>query len=664
MTFGWMSPRDVSGANFGRPNFFGPSHNRDRLPHMAPPPQGSAPVSRARSGVTTGGLDSIRTLRANNPVAAGTLRGPGPRLRGGEPREPSAAARGGAGADRAARRGSSVRCAGCPLAVRVPEILARFPREETGTPGKLPVREATGPGARELRSARGGRVHAERARAVRRPGARHTLLGLPLGVRGRRTPAGWWELAQRPVAMTPASSVPPPFIASAPRLIAWRARAARRRDEQELRRARNGRSERLRLMMDSVQDGLWDMHMPTGGVTANRAGWACWATPRASWSPPTPRGPSLGHPEDVPKSQQTIQEHLEGRTPPHRVRVPHAARGWRWSWVLTRARVVAPRRAGPPHAHGGRQRGHHHARSAPRSVCARLIRTLPDIVFRVRRMAPSWTTTSTTTSWPDPPPTTSSATTSARSGCPSSRQAARPDGAHHPRGHAGDPRVLAGHAQGRRALRGAHLPQRPGQALSHGPQHHRGAEGGRLLQQEEAAAPPPRQPRGARARPQREAAAGPPIELEEQQAQLIQAEKLASLRAVAAGVAHEINNPVSYVMSNLGSLDQYVSSLSPLLAAAARAAEPSGESPAGPARSCSSACASLEQRGRGLHSSATCRSSSRSRWRAPRRIKEIAQSLRSFAREDTGEPQLMDVNDGAGLHAEDRLERARRANAR
>lgn len=39
------------------------------------------------------------------------------------------------------------------------------------------------------------------------------------------------------------------------------------------------------------------------------------------------------------------------------------------------------------------------------------------------------------------------------------------------------------------------------------------------------------------------------------QSQLIQSEKLASLGQMAAGVAHEINNPVSFVTSNLGTLE-------------------------------------------------------------------------------------------------------------
>ena len=42
--------------------------------------------------------------------------------------------------------------------------------------------------------------------------------------------------------------------------------------------------------------------------------------------------------------------------------------------------------------------------------------------------------------------------------------------------------------------------------------------------------------------------------LEATQAQLMQSERMASIGQLAAGVAHEINNPVGFVNSNLGSL--------------------------------------------------------------------------------------------------------------
>ncbi|MFT2091302.1 ATP-binding protein [Paraglaciecola sp. 2405UD69-4] len=47
------------------------------------------------------------------------------------------------------------------------------------------------------------------------------------------------------------------------------------------------------------------------------------------------------------------------------------------------------------------------------------------------------------------------------------------------------------------------------------------------------------------------------LELHATQQQLIQAEKMASIGILAAGVAHEINNPIAFVTSNLSSLKDY-----------------------------------------------------------------------------------------------------------
>jgi signal transduction histidine kinase len=49
--------------------------------------------------------------------------------------------------------------------------------------------------------------------------------------------------------------------------------------------------------------------------------------------------------------------------------------------------------------------------------------------------------------------------------------------------------------------------------------------------------------------------------LEEAQSQLLQSEKMASIGQLAAGVAHELNNPIGFVHSNLGTLEGYLADL-------------------------------------------------------------------------------------------------------
>jgi hemerythrin-like metal-binding protein len=49
--------------------------------------------------------------------------------------------------------------------------------------------------------------------------------------------------------------------------------------------------------------------------------------------------------------------------------------------------------------------------------------------------------------------------------------------------------------------------------------------------------------------------------VEAAQSQLLQSEKMASIGQLAAGVAHEINNPIGFVNSNLGTLGRYVDDL-------------------------------------------------------------------------------------------------------
>jgi len=54
-------------------------------------------------------------------------------------------------------------------------------------------------------------------------------------------------------------------------------------------------------------------------------------------------------------------------------------------------------------------------------------------------------------------------------------------------------------------------------------------------------------------------------DLQNTQSQLLQSEKLASIGQLAAGVAHEINNPVGFVKSNLGTMNEYMEDLMKLV---------------------------------------------------------------------------------------------------
>lgn len=121
--------------------------------------------------------------------------------------------------------------------------------------------------------------------------------------------------------------------------------------------------------------------------------------------------------------------------------------------------------------------------------------------------------------------------------------------------------------------------------------------------------------------------------LAEAQGQLLQSEKMASIGQLAAGVAHEINNPIGFVNSNLGSMRRYVEGMLALLQAYERGADTAELQPLRKAADLDYVAEDLpvllKESEDGLN-----------------RVKKIVQDLKDFSRVDHSEWQDADLNAG------------------
>ena len=118
-------------------------------------------------------------------------------------------------------------------------------------------------------------------------------------------------------------------------------------------------------------------------------------------------------------------------------------------------------------------------------------------------------------------------------------------------------------------------------------------------------------------------------ELVQLQSQVLHTEKMASLGRLAAGVAHEINNPMGFVHANLAQMEEYLSDVARLLDAA---------------RSSPERFASLSRELDAETLLADFGQAIRESQEGSERIRHIVQDLRAFAYRDDGEWVAADLN--------------------
>jgi two-component system NtrC family sensor kinase len=128
-------------------------------------------------------------------------------------------------------------------------------------------------------------------------------------------------------------------------------------------------------------------------------------------------------------------------------------------------------------------------------------------------------------------------------------------------------------------------------------------------------------------------------ELSEAQSQIYQQEKMASIGQLAAGVAHEINNPMGFITSNLGSLDKYVGRLTEYIGVVDQALQQCGDgtvsTPVQEARKRLKIDLILEDAHQLIAESQD----------GAGRVRRIVQDLKSFSRVDLAETALIDLNE-------------------
>jgi len=133
-------------------------------------------------------------------------------------------------------------------------------------------------------------------------------------------------------------------------------------------------------------------------------------------------------------------------------------------------------------------------------------------------------------------------------------------------------------------------------------------------------------------------------ELKQLQRQVLQSEKMASIGQLAAGVAHEINNPMGFVHANLFQMEEYLADLRRLLEGAGALAGRALHDGSPALRAAAAAWNALSAKLDGEFLLDDFAKAIRESLEGSERVRHIVQDLRAFAHRDDGEWVPADLN--------------------
>jgi PAS domain S-box-containing protein len=133
-------------------------------------------------------------------------------------------------------------------------------------------------------------------------------------------------------------------------------------------------------------------------------------------------------------------------------------------------------------------------------------------------------------------------------------------------------------------------------------------------------------------------------DVKQMRTQLLQHEKLASIGQLAAGVAHEINNPMGFIHANLFQMAEYVQDLRRVFARVDALAQAAAKSDAPEPRAAAEALAAEAEAVDVEFVLSDLAKAVRESQEGSERIRHIVQDLRDFSHQDTGERVLADLN--------------------